>query len=376
MKIKKDLKIGYLKAGIIILLLVISALSLTVYSKQEELTRTSENAYNMAFYELVDYVKNVESYLAKATISTSSEHGAETLTNVWKESNLAQNYLSMLPIESQELEKTQKFLNQVSDYSYSLSRKNIYKQDLTEEDLKNLKELHSYSVELENTLTQLAEDINNGRVKWKDFNNDKNMAFAKQVDNISKESFSNMEENFHEYSGLIYDGAFSEHITNDAKKALTGEDIDEETAKQKVQEFIGKDNVKEIKSFGLSQNSNITSYDFSVQTNNNENVSIAISQKGGHIIYMNSNRDVNSEILSFEEANEKGKQFLNEKGFENMKETYYIKQDGIITINYAYSQEDVVMYPDLIKLKVALDDGEILGIETTGYLNNHTRKRY
>ena len=84
MKIKKDLKIGYLKAGIIILLLVISALSLTVYSKQEELTRTSENAYNMAFYELVDYVKNVESYLAKATISTSSEHGAETLTNVWK----------------------------------------------------------------------------------------------------------------------------------------------------------------------------------------------------------------------------------------------------------------------------------------------------
>lgn len=35
-----------------------------------------------------------------------------------------------------------------------------------------------------------------------------NIAFAQQVDNISKESFSNLEENFHEYSGLIYDGAF------------------------------------------------------------------------------------------------------------------------------------------------------------------------
>ena len=31
----------------------------------------------------------------------------------------------------------------------------------------------------------------------------------------------------------------------------------------------------------------------------------------------------------------------------------------------------VVMYPDLIKVKVALDDGSILGIETTGYLNSH-----
>ena len=55
-----------------------------------------------------------------------------------------------------------------------------------------------------------------------------------------------------------------------------------------------------------------------------------------------------------------------------MKETYYLKQEGIMTINYAYIQDGVVMYPDLIKVKVALDNGDILGIETTGYLNNHT----
>ena len=55
-----------------------------------------------------------------------------------------------------------------------------------------------------------------------------------------------------------------------------------------------------------------------------------------------------------------------------MKETYYLKQEGMLTINYAYEQDGVIMYPDLIKVKVALDDGRILGIETTGYLNNHT----
>ena len=55
-----------------------------------------------------------------------------------------------------------------------------------------------------------------------------------------------------------------------------------------------------------------------------------------------------------------------------MKETYYLKQDWIVTINYAYYQEGVVIYPDLIKVKVALDNGEVLGIETSGYLNNHT----
>ena len=45
-----------------------------------------------------------------------------------------------------------------------------------------------------------------------------------------------------------------------------------------------------------------------------------------------------------------------------------------MTINYAYSQNGVIMYPDLIKLKVALDDGKVLGIETTGYLSNHIKR--
>ena len=47
---------------------------------------------------------------------------------------------------------------------------------------------------------------------------------------------------------------------------------------------------------------------------------------------------------------------------------------GIVTINYAYLENDIVVYSDLIKLKVALDNGEVLGIETTGYLNNHTER--
>lgn len=89
---------------------------------------------------------------------------------------------------------------------------------------------------------------------------------------------------------------------------------------------------------------------------------------------MNTNREVSSEIISSEDANKKGIEFLEQKGFKNMKETYFLKQEGVMTINYAYSQEGVIAYPDLIKVKVALDNGEVLGIETTGYLNNHTQR--
>ena len=368
------LKKGHMLSVIGVFLIIIAVLITVLVRKEQDSKQASENSYNMAFYSLVDYVENVETYLAKSLISSTPEHGAETLTNVWREANLAQSYLARLPIESQELENTEKFLNQVSDYSYSLSRKNIYNESLSNEDLKNLKDLHNYSVELENTLNQLSEDINSGRIKWNELSNKGTVAFAQQVSTQTNDSFSNLEENFHEYSGLIYDGAFSEHITSSEKKGLTGNDIDEETAKQKVSEFVGQENIKEIQSLGFSENATIPEYNFSVKTNLENDITISVSKKGGHIIYMNSNRTVNSEIISQEEANEKGKEFLNNKGLNNMKETYYLKQDGIVTINYAYTQNDVVVYSDLIKVKVALDNGEVLGIETTGYLNNHTQR--
>jgi spore germination protein len=371
---KNRLKKGHMLSVICVLLVIVIALGIILYKKQTEYKQASENSYNMAFYELVDYVQNVETYLAKSMISSTPEHGAETLTHLWREANLAQTYLSMLPIESQELENTEKFLNQVSDYSYTLSRKNIYNEGLSEEELTNLKDLHGYSVELENTLNQLAEDLNNGRLEWGELTKKGTTAFAQQVDNVSKESFSNLEENFHEYSGLIYDGAFSEHLTSNEKKGLTGEDIEEEEAKKKAEEFIGSQNIKEISNLGYSENATIPLYDFSVTNNQDETINISISKKGGHIVSMNSNRDVKAETISQEEANKKGKEFLEAKGFTSMKETYYLKQEGIVTINYAYSQNDVIMYPDLIKVKVALDDGEVLGIETSGYLNNHTTR--
>jgi len=367
---EKLLKNRILIAIIAILLVVSALLGYLLYKNNQKYIVVSENDYNMAFYNVVDYVENLKSYLAKSTISKSAEHGAETLTNAWREANLAQVYLSMLPLETQELENTQKFLNQVSEYSYALSRKNINNENLTDQDLDNLRQMYTYSVDLSNTLNQLSDEINQGNLSWKELTNKTDTAFAQQVSNISQDSFGSIEENFHEYSGLIYDGAFSEHITNTEKKGLTGEDITEEEAKNKAKEFVGQDKVKEINSFGVSDDADIPSYMFSISTDSGE-ISIAISKKGGHLVYMNSNRDVEAENISQEQANEYGKKFLDEKGFLNMKETYYLKQQGIVTINYAYQQNDVVIYSDLIKVKVALDNGEVLGIETSGYLNSH-----
>ena len=361
-------------AIIAVLAVIIALLGYFLYKKNNEVELASRNLYNNNFYELVNYVQNVETYLAKSTISTSSTHSAETLTYLWREANLAQTYLANLPIESQELEKTEKFLNQVSDYSYTLSRKNIKGEDLNDEELKNLEELHGYSMDLKNVLNQLGTDLEQGSITWKDLKSDANEEFAQAVSS-NLDIFGSLEEDFHEYSGLIYDGAFSEHLTSTEPKGLTGDDISEEEAKNKINSVFGSENIKEISSLGVNENSELPSYNFSLKNQRDENITIAITKKGGHIVYFNCNRDVQEEKLSYEDANKKGLEFLNNLHINNMKETYYLNENGIITINYAYLQDNVVMYPDLIKVKIALDNGEILGIETKGYLNNHTERK-
>ena len=271
---KNRLKDRHMLSIIVVLFTIIVVLAIYIYKKQTEYRQASENAYNMAFYEVVDYVQNVEVFLAKSLITNSPESSAESLTNVWREANLAMGYLSQLPINSNELENTSKFLNQVSEYSYSLYRKNLKDEELSEEDMKNLKNLHEYSVELENILNQLSADINDGRIKWGELTEEGSKAFAQEVSNISKDSFDNLEQTFHEYSGLIYDGAYSEHITKAEKVGLTGDNIDEETAKNKAKELFDI-NATEIESFGKSEG-DITSYNFNLTFEDDTTATVSI----------------------------------------------------------------------------------------------------
>ena len=371
----KTLKENYIYGILLILIIISIVFGGFWYKEKQNHTIAVQNQYNLAFYELIDYMQNVKNYLAKSIISGSNENEAETLMHVWREANLAQVYLSQLPISSNELSQTAKFLNQVSEYSYSLSHKNINGEDLTDEELDNLTTLYTYSQDLTNILNQLSEDMYNGRISWKELTKDTDLSFAQQVDNLSTSSFSNLDSNFGEYEGLIYDGAYSEHIESAEKKGLTGEEIDEKRAEEVINNFIGKNRIVKINSLGLLENGNIPVYEFSVSIkdgNPDNPANISVSKKGGHIVLMNYNRDITAETLSFEDADKIGLEFLQSRGIDNMKSTYYLKQGGAITINYAYTQDDVTIYPDLIKLKLALDNGEILGFETTGYLNNHT----
>ena len=87
-----------------------------------------------------------------------------------------------------------------------------------------------------------------------------------------------------------------------------------------------------------------------------------------------SDRNVSEKNLDSKEAVEKAKEFLAKWDIENIEETYYQEIENTLTISFAALQENVICYPDLIKVKVALDNGDILVVEANGYIfNKHSR---
>ena len=58
---------------LIVLVLVIGIVGALLYANSEKnnYKLAMENQYNMEFYELLDYVKNVQNYLAKSLISST-----------------------------------------------------------------------------------------------------------------------------------------------------------------------------------------------------------------------------------------------------------------------------------------------------------------
>lgn len=98
---------------------------------------------------------------------------------------------------------------------------------------------------------------------------------------------------------------------------------------------------------------------------------ISITKAGGVPLSLLRSRTVEKAVLTEKEALEKANAFLSAQGIKGMQENYYITGNQICTFHFAYSDGEVLYYPDLIKISVALDNGEILKYEATGYVMNH-----
>ncbi len=348
------------------------------YFQNKQLTALkiqTENQYNRAFLDLTNYVDDLEVLLAKSLVTSTPKSTSAMLEEVWRQSNLAQENMGQLPVSPPILEKTSNYLTQVGDLAYALNTKTLNGTPLDDKEYDNLNKLHGYAISLQKSLHGIENQINAGKMNW-----GKATAKAAKAVSVAKNndpqssSIENIDKNFQEYPSLIYDGPYSDHMLKSKPLGLKSNKVSAEEAKKIAKKFVGEDRVQEIQQLDSNEVGKIKTLRFKVLFKNSEDgqgAEIDITQQGGQVYWMLRNRDFGKDTLSMDEAKKKAAAFLSKNGFKNMKDTYYQKTDGTAVISYAYAQDDTMIYPDLVKVKIALDNGEIVGIESKGYLYNH-----
>ena len=57
-----------------------------------------------------------------------------------------------------------------------------------------------------------------------------------------------------------------------------------------------------------------------------------------------------------------------------MADSYWTEWDGCLTVNVLPVQDGVPLYPDLVKVELSMETGEVVGLEGLNYLTNHVQR--
>ncbi len=347
-----------------VLILVLFSAFVINAQKASELSRQLNADAERSLSTLEACMSSINTNLTKGLYANTTPMLSSMAISLTRDAASAKNSLSALPLSDTQLDNMLKFLSQVGAFVSTLDRKLSLGEPITSEERNQLKQLIDVSQKLLSELDTITQGVENGSVSFKQAGStlQKNADQSVQIDS----AFGDAEQTLTDYPTLIYDGPFSDHILNQSPKTLEGKsDISKEKALEIASDFIGID--KSTLRFDSETNGVIETYNFFV-----DSINISVCKKGGAVLYLLGSSSAGESVISPEQAVENAKSFLSAKGYENMKESYYSTQDGICTVNFAYENEGVICYPDLIKLSVSLETGNIISFDARGYIMNHT----
>ena len=356
---------GYIAAIISlgIATLILSSVLTFTFLMPTESDNQLEASYQRSFYDTVEQVNNMDLNLSKtlATKDVSSIQGY--LMDLAINSELAENNIQQLPLKDENKYYTAKLINQIGDFAKYLNKKLANGEKLSSMDLSSLRSLYNANLSLKDTLYKSLSNM------------DKDFTFSSlenESDNFFLQNLGELQNLSVEYPELIYDGPFSDGVDRKEIKGLSLTEINEAEAQDEFVKIFGEYGLSNVSSVGETQGA-IECYNVSAEVNG-DNLFAQISKRDGKLImfeYSGSCMDVN---YLEESAKEQAEEFLSSLSLTNMKAVWSNLDNNVYTFNFAYEKDGVIVYSDLIKVRVCAETKMVIGLEATSYYTNHTER--
>jgi len=337
---------------------VVSLVMLGVVWQDKTVYRNAlENRYQHSYMSLIDNVDDIEVGLSKLVATTTYESQKNIMQTVYTSCVLASENISNIPVNSDSLSNVNKLVNKVAGYIYSLIQNETVVQG---EVLTSIENLHK-------SVAVIKYDINKG---YED--NIAQSTILSDVTNTEDGSsftagFVTGSDSYSDVPTLIYDGPFSESVMNKEPKSLQ-EKISQNEAYEKVSQLSQNWSGYDVEYLGET-NGKLDTYNY--QLAGDRSMYVQVLQNGGLLLSVTSYGNYEGEASTIEDAITKAKEIAYNFGFDGMIEVWHQVVGSIAYINLAYAEDGVVYYSDLIKVKIDLRGGELVGWEATNYIYSH-----
>ena len=304
-------------------------------------------------------MEQVRADIDKALVSADAGRSAQLISRVGSGAAAVQGGLSALPLAHSAMGDAVKLCNQLSDYADSLLAKGT--ATLSPEDAGTLAQLGGVCDSLLLALRKAEAEMEAGDMRFAG-----EAVYMADADEGAR-PLERAAESI-AYPTLIYDGPFSDVVSEDAPRGLGEGQITREEALRLAAEFAGAP--AENAAFTQESGGAIPAYCVRVERADGT-LHLAVTRQGGQVLWMFPETAGFSAVYGLEECKEAAQRFLEEHGYGPMALTFWQMYGGMATLSYAAVQEDVVLYPDLVKVQLRLDTLAVVGLEARHYLSSH-----
>ncbi|PYI54964.1 germination protein YpeB [Paenibacillus flagellatus] len=334
----------------------------------------AENQYQRAFHDLSFHIDKLHTELGNTLALNATSHASQRkgLVNVWRLTSQAQNEINQLPLTLLPFNKTEEFLSNISNFSYRAAVRDLTNEPLNADEMKTLQALYEHSKEIATDLRDVQSKVIANNLRWMDVE----VAIAseeKTLDNTIIDGFQTVDKKVGAYEEVNWGPSMTAMFEKRTYSALSGNDVTEEEVKQKATQFAGRP-LSDMRVVENGNGTEYSSYSFSAKDENGADVTMDFTKKGGQLIWYMSPRDVKEAKLGPEQARDAAQSFLDSRGYADMTPVGYEAYGNVASILFAAKRDNVVVYPEKVTVKVALDNGEVTGLQASDYLFEHKKR--
>ena len=324
-----------------------------------------ESIYKQNYYDLVDNVNNADMEISKLVNSNDTAYQKKLLLEIADAANSMQNNMSMLPLTGENVLDSVRFVNQLSGYTQTLEEKVANGGTLSDDDVETLKELHETLISMKQNLNRMSENMRDGYsilLSSNEANGDLN-SFTVDFNQIKSMDV--------DYPTMIYDGPFSDSVVNSEVKGLSGNEITKDDAIKEIEEVF-----KDISSINYEGDTNgkFETYNYSLMTTDSQDLYVQVLKQGGHILTVSGQNFSDIKNIDMENGGKIALDFAKRNGIEKAKIVWQEELNNQAYFNIAPIVDNVIIYPELVKVKVDMEYGNVIGYDAITYFTNHTSR--